>query len=160
MKTRRNALLLTLALAGGLFALPQGAHAQAAAGRAVNPSDIVGAVNAYRRANGLPAVRADASVMNAARAHARAMAGANSLSHDLGGDLRSRLASHGVGRTTAVENVAWGVNTVQEVMSLWQGSAGHNQNLLAPDISRLGIGAAAGPTGMYWALIMTGTPRR
>jgi len=159
MTTRRNAVLAALALAGGLVAVPQSAQAQAAS-RTVNPSDIVGAMNAKGRANGMPAVRADAPAMNAARAHASAMAGANSLSHDLGGDLRSRLASHGVGRTTALENIAWGVNTVRDVMSLWQASPGHNQNLLAPDVSRLGIGAAPGPSGVYWALIMTGAPRR
>lgn len=160
MKARYRTLLLILALAGGVGNSADTAFAQTASTRSVNPSELLAAVNAYRRTNGLPAVSSDASVTNAARAHARAMAEANSLSHELGGDLRSRLANFGVGRTTAVENIAWGVNSVPEVIALWQNSPGHNQNLLAPDVTRFGIGAAPGPSGMYWALIMTGPTRR
>lgn len=151
----RRSFGLGVVLIAAAIALPSGVSAQAPPG-AVSASEMLAALNSYRRANGLPPIRLDQAVANAARSHASAMAAANSLSHDLGGDLRSRLARFGIGRTASVENVAWGVNTVPQAMALWQGSSLHNQNLLAPDASRMGLGTAAGPTGLYWALIIVG----
>ncbi len=108
-------------------------------------------VNAFRRASGLAPVRLDPAVTRAARAQAQAMAQAGAMSHSAGGDFRARLAANGVGRAPAVENIAWGVNSVSQAMVMWRGSSLHAQNMLTPDMTRLGVAAVpaqAGPIGL------------
>jgi uncharacterized protein YkwD len=44
------------------------------------------------------------------------------------------------------ENIAWGYDTAQEVMSGWKWSPGHNGNMLNSKFKRVGIGKY----GTYW----------
>jgi len=106
-------------------------------------------ISRYRASHGLGPVRVDAQ-LNAPAAHqARAIAQMGSLSH---GDFAGRMAAFGV-RGKAAENLSYGLGSVEQVVAQWQGSAGHNANLLMPEFTRIGI-ARADAGRPYWALVM------
>jgi uncharacterized protein YkwD len=128
------------------------ARAQNMASPAFTSDAALADVNAYRRAQGVGAVRIDAALMNAAAAHSRAMLSAGVMSHDVGGGFEARLAAAGIGPAAAVENVAAGQKSLAEVMEGWKRSPGHAANLRNAAMTRMGIAAAGG----YWTLIMAG----
>src|SRR5690606_1225802 len=71
---------------------------------AAQADDIISMISQYRRVHGLPAVRADATLMSLARQQARAMAARGAISHTVAGSFASRIAHASVG--AAGENVA------------------------------------------------------
>jgi uncharacterized protein YkwD len=90
------------------------------------------------------------SRLNAAAGHqARAIAQTGWLSH---GDFANRMASFGIRGKTA-ENLSVGIGSVEGVIAQWQGSSGHNANMLMPDFSRIGI-ARVDAGRPYWALVL------
>jgi uncharacterized protein YkwD len=131
---------------GSIAARASGLNAQAA----------LRSVNTYRESLGLSPVQLDAKVMAAAASHSQAMAAANSMSHDVGGGFSGRLAAHGIGRGKAVENIAMGQRSFEETFEAWKGSWGHDANLRASGVTKLGVGMAKGPSGPAWTLILVG----
>jgi uncharacterized protein YkwD len=123
---------------------------------AINAQAVLRSVNAYRASQGLEPVQLDAKVMAAAVAHSQAMAASNSMSHSAGGSFSSRMAEHGINRGKAVENIAMGQRSFEEVFAAWKGSYGHDANLRASGVTKLGVGAAHGPSGVAWTLILVG----
>lgn len=112
-----------------------------------------GLVSQYRTANGLSPVVADATLSRAAEVQARAIAQAGSLSH---GAFASRMASFGINGTSA-ENLVAGSRTVDQAITRWKASPGHNQNLLMPEARRIGIAYASSPGEgyeHYWVLVL------
>lgn len=157
-------LLLPAILATALGGCAPSVVSQATSSLAVRPAPVnqgeaVASVNALRRANGLGPVRVDPAVMAAARAQSLAMAQQGVMSHYAGGDFRGRLQANGVGRAPAVENIAWGQRTLAEAMATWRASPKHAENMLSPDMTRLGIAAAPGSGGTYWTLVLAGDSR-
>ena len=119
-------------------------------------ADVSGPINSFRRANGLPAVKADAALTALAQRHASAMARAGTISHDLGGSFSSRIA--GLRRTQAAENVAAGHSDFAATLRQWTDSAGHRRNLLMRGATRIGVASASNPASRYktfWAMIIT-----
>jgi len=115
-------------------------------------------ISLYRRNNGLAPVSLDPRLRQAAQAQADAMAQANSLDHNIRGELRTRLDAAGLGSASGVENVSAGYHTLAEAFSGWRQSAPHNRNLLERRAARMGIATAYAPGTKYkvfWALIMT-----
>jgi len=115
-------------------------------------------ISLYRHNNGLSPVSLDPKLRQAAQAQANAMAQANSLDHNIRGDLRTRLDAERLGYASAVENVSAGYHTLAEAFSGWRQSAPHNRNLLDQRAARMGIATAYAPGTKYkvfWALIMT-----
>lgn len=111
-------------------------------------------ISAYRVANGLSPVRADASLNAPAAEQAVAVAQSGKLSH---GNFSSRMARHGA-PGAAAENLSAGSSDVSDVINRWKRSSGHNRNLLAPDMRRIGLAKAVSPGhgyGSYWALVLT-----
>lgn len=139
---------------------PRTASTVAAPDARLNPSEALSSVNAYRRSLGLGPVRLDQAVTAAARAQSVAMAQQGVMSHDAGGDFRSRLLSNGVGRAPAVENIAWGTRTFAQTMQMWQASYSHAQNMQMPDMTRLGVSVVNTSRGAYWTLVLAGEARR
>jgi uncharacterized protein YkwD len=123
---------------------------------AVNAQAALRSVNAYRASHGLPPVQLDAKVMAAAVAQSQAMAATNSMSHSAGGSFSGRMAEHGINRGKAVENIAMGQRSFDETFEAWKGSYGHDVNLRASGVTKLGVGAARGPSGIAWTLILVG----
>lgn len=157
MMTRRFAAICIAATASG-FPLAAATAQQDRSGNSL-AAQALAQINAFRASHGLPRVRLDAAVARAARAQSEAMASQGVFSHEAGGDFRARLSSNGVGRTTAVENIAWNTRTVTETIELWRNSSPHEQNMRAPDVTRMGIAVARGANGLYWTLVMAGNAR-
>jgi uncharacterized protein YkwD len=114
-------------------------------------------ISLYRGNQGLEALTLDPGLMAAAQAQADAMAKADKLSHELRGSLTARLDRAGYQKSSAVENVSAGYDTMAEVFSGWRQSPPHNANMLAPGMRRMGIAAAYNPRTRYkvfWSLML------
>jgi uncharacterized protein YkwD len=86
------------------------------------------------------------------------MARADKLSHEVRGNLSTRLDGAGFTKNAAVENVSAGYNTLAEAFSGWRQSKPHNESMLNPRMRRMGIATAYAPGSKYkvfWALVMT-----
>jgi len=120
-----------------------------------------GAISAYRREHGLPAVKIDAKLMQLAREQAQSMARAGVLDHNVGGSFQSRLGS--ANRSIAAENIAGGTHDFSSTLDLWKRSSGHRANLLKGGVTRMGVASAEAPETKYkvfWALILAGPVER
>jgi uncharacterized protein YkwD len=119
-------------------------------------ADYAGAVSAYRKAYGLPAVKLDPKLNTAALKQAKAMAASGSVSHSAGGSFSARMAPlHGRG---AAENIGAGFLTYAEMLKQWENSTGHRENLLLPAVRRIGVAFVDNPKSPYrkfWAMVLT-----
>ena len=59
------------------------------------------------------------------------------------GDFASRMAQFGI-HGKAAENLSLGLGSVEQVIAQWQGSSGHNANMLNPGFTAIGIGLRVG----------------
>ncbi|HEY8564336.1 MAG TPA: CAP domain-containing protein [Beijerinckiaceae bacterium] len=110
-------------------------------------------ISQYRVARGLSPVRADNRLNQAAEFQARAVAEVGELSH---GAFASRMASFGVGGFSA-ENLSAGSRSVDQAVGRWKASPRHDENLLLPQATRIGLARADAPGsryGRYWALVL------
>jgi uncharacterized protein YkwD len=116
-------------------------------------------ISSYRAANGLGPVKPDPQLTAAARQQAEAMAARGVMSHDVAGDFASRMRAMGIVHVAAAENIGAGFHSVAAVLEGWQKSAGHRENLLMPNATRIGLArrdAPGKPYGVYWALVLAG----
>ena len=105
---------------------------------------------------------------DAAQVQAREMARLGRMSHrdrqNRGLGERLRAASYAF--STAVENVAVGYPSVDDVVDAWLESDGHCENVMNADVHEFGlacIDAGSGGVadeGRYWALVLGAPPRR
>ena len=110
---------------------------------------ILELVNQERAANGLPPLRANADLTNAARYHSVDMAQDAYFNHDsydrTGDELIKacdwyiRVRTFYAGGSRIGENIAWNYRSPEEVMQGWMNSAGHRANILG-DYREMGIG--------------------
>ena len=55
----------------------------------------------------------------------------------------------------ASENVASGQKSFGDVMRSWEGSSGHRENLLRPEVTAIGVAMAKNASGRpYWTLVL------
>jgi uncharacterized protein YkwD len=101
---------------------------------------LLDAANHDRTAAGLPSMKWDKSLAASALAHAKLMAQNNTLSHQLPGEpsLEQRAVKAGVSYTVLAENIAQGP-TVAGLHFQWMNSPPHRANLMATDMSAIGI---------------------
>jgi uncharacterized protein YkwD len=101
------------------------------------------AINREREANGLPPLKWDDALANAARQHAEMMAEQKSLSHGFQGELSlpSRATRAGARFSWLSENVAEGPNA-ENISGQWMQSPNHRANLLDADMDTIGAGVA------------------
>jgi uncharacterized protein YkwD len=101
------------------------------------------AINRERAAYGLPPLKWDEALANAARQHAEVMAAQRSLSHGFPGEpsLPSRATRAGARFSWLSENVAAGPNT-ENISEQWMESPNHRANLLDADMDTIGAGVA------------------
>jgi uncharacterized protein YkwD len=152
-------LLIAVVLSANLIVV----HAQpqtAAAERS-----LFDAANHERAAQGLPQLRWDNALANAAHGHALLMAQRNALSHQFPGEppLQDRARVAGARFTEIAENVAEGLSAAV-IHSSWMHSPPHRANLLDPELTAIGIAvvgstprsdasaAAGGAVGMLFAV--------
>jgi uncharacterized protein YkwD len=111
-------------------------------------------ISRYRATHGLGPVAVDARLNQAAEQQARAVAATGVLSH---GEFTGRMAEHGI-RGYRAENLAAGSDAVEDVITRWKASPGHDQNMLLPQVTLVGLARVDTPGsgwGRYWALVLS-----
>jgi len=102
-----------------------------------------------------PPLTLSATLGGVALGHATDMAEHNYFEHvDLSGQSPAdRVRAVGYRETLVGENIAYGPESVEEVVKGWLGSPGHCENIMDPRFAEMGIGYAAGEgerRGLYW----------
>jgi uncharacterized protein YkwD len=118
--------------------------------------DYAGAISAYRRAHGLPAVKSDLRLAGVALRQAQAMAQSGNVSHSAGASFSTRAAS--LRKRLAAENIGAGFLSFPEMLKQWENSRGHRENLLMVGARRVGVASVANPASPYrkfWAMVIT-----
>lgn len=120
-------------------------------------STFLGMINDYRAQHGLGKLSTNGKLAETARWMANDMAAKDYFSHtdSLGRDPFKRMADFGYTHNTwKGENLAAGVEGAAAAFKLWKESPGHNENMLNPNFTVIGIARAHGPSstfGWYWA---------
>ncbi|HZQ86620.1 MAG TPA: CAP domain-containing protein [Acidimicrobiales bacterium] len=139
-----------IALAGmtlvvSLFAMP----ARADAG---SEWDFVARINALRAAHGLGELSIDPRLTTVARVWSASMAARNVLEHN-------QLLPYQVsGWTKLGENVGDGA-TVEQLEQAFEASPSHNEHLVDPRYTRIGVGVAFDGNGRMWVTQLFMRPR-
>jgi uncharacterized protein YkwD len=123
----------------------------------LNPEAALAAVNAFRVKNGRGTVVLDARLTKAAAMQSETQAKRSWIGHDGPGGSRAkdRAARSGYRAKIASENVAAGQKSFSDVMRSWEGSAGHRENLLRPEVTAIGVAMAKNSSGRpYWTLVL------
>ncbi|MEZ5320511.1 MAG: CAP domain-containing protein [Microthrixaceae bacterium] len=110
-------------------------------------------VNRERAANGLGPVTQCRRLSLAAQAHSDDQAAHTTMSHtgSDGSSPADRVTAAGYVWTTIGENVAYGYDDEDEVMTAWMNSPGHRANILDADFTNLGLGRTLASNGrLYW----------
>jgi uncharacterized protein YkwD len=130
---------LALLLAGVAFLAP--AQAQQNVEKAER--QLFDAISQYRASQGLPELKKDARLTDAARKHASLLAAKGTLSHQLPmeASLSGRASQAGVRYRSLAENVAQGPDA-RNLCQQWIHSPPHRANLLDSDMDSMGIGIA------------------
>jgi uncharacterized protein YkwD len=111
-----------------------------------------------------PPLTLSATLGGVALGHATDMAEHNYFEHvDLTGrSPADRVRAVGYREKLVGENIAYGPESIEEVMKGWLGSPGHCENIMDPRFAEMGIGYAAGEggerRGPYWDQLFA-TPR-
>jgi hypothetical protein len=133
---------LTLSILVAMGAVSRGVLlGQSAVGTtSVGEQYLFAAANAERAQRGLPELRWDAALYEAAGFHAKEMASRASISHQYPGEaeLAARARQAGAHFSVIAENVAEAPTTVR-IHDAWMASAGHRSNLLDPRVNAVGI---------------------
>lgn len=125
--------------------------------------NIFEATNAVRAAKSRALLHKDPKLMTAAQQYAELMAARDEMSHTIGGlSLVDKAQRVGYVYRTVRENIALNTDLDGQfvVYEQWMKSKGHRQNMLANDISDIGIGVA-GPskrTKRYYYCQIFGAP--
>lgn len=153
------ALLLALTGCGGLTLSPESTVGNATHDTVLDEVAAAAAISAYRVQNGLSPVVVDPVLVKAAAFQAGNNARHGQLSHEIGGSFTARMASAGLAKSWAAENLSAGSETLEQVLARWKASPEHNKNMLLPQIRRIGIARVDAPDTRYkrfWALVMAG----
>jgi uncharacterized protein YkwD len=140
MTTFSKTLLIAILTTGVVFSYTS-ASSQPKAG--LTGQELFQAINRERASYGLPPLKWDEALANAARQHAEVMAEQRSISHGFAGEpsLPSRATRAGARFSWLSENVAAG-SSVGNVSEQWMQSPNHRANLLDADMDTIGAGVA------------------
>ncbi|MCF3973797.1 CAP domain-containing protein [Paracoccus salsus] len=123
------------------------------------PQNSVGAqaTNAARSRAGLAPVRANMLLAEVAAQHACDMATRGVMTHR-GSKTKGpgpRVKARGYAPMLTAENIAAGPFDLSRVLSEWNASQGHRDNIMIPQVRDYGIGQAIGSDGRtrFWAAI-------
>jgi uncharacterized protein YkwD len=105
--------------------------------------------NIERGKRDLPQFMFDSDLDEYAQKHAEWMAQRRSLTHSKLKGLKYRYRG---------ENIAYNQKTEEEVVKAWMNSRGHKKNILNPNFTHVGFGAAKNRKGqIYWCAVFGGT---
>lgn len=104
-------------------------------------SQVVTLVNQERAKAGLQPLTSDSALTKMALDKAKDMYANNYFDHTSPtyGSPFDMMRSYGISYTYAGENIAKGQRTPQEVMTAWMNSAGHRQNILSANFTKIGV---------------------
>jgi uncharacterized protein YkwD len=107
--------------------------------------------NQQRAQHGCSALRVDAALRSAARAHSKDMRVRHYFEHNSpdGRTPWDRIKAAGYSQPGA-ENIAMGYATAQAVVTGWMNSPGHRANILNCSLKAIGIGVEYGSGGPWW----------
>jgi hypothetical protein len=118
-------------------------------------NELLKLINQQRGRQGLQALSLDSSLAKIAREHSRDMAQQGFISHDQpSGVLRVRMNRVGYRCLVARENVA-SAQTIGKAHTALMNSSPHKDNILAGDVTRIGIGIAKCPQACGRQLYVT-----
>jgi uncharacterized protein YkwD len=123
----------------------------------LNPDKALAEIIAFRTKNGRKPVVLDARLSQAAAVQSKAQAGRSRIGHDGsdGSKPMQRAARAGFRAKIASENVAAGQKSFSDAMRSWEGSSGHRENLLRPEVTAIGVAMAKNEDGRaYWTLVL------
>jgi uncharacterized protein YkwD len=123
----------------------------------LNPEKALVEINAFRTKNGRNPVVLDGRLSQAAAVQSKAQAGRSRIGHDGsdGSKPMQRAAHAGFHAKIASENVAAGQKSFSDAMRSWEGSSGHRENLLRPEVTAIGVAMAKNSSGRpYWTLVL------
>jgi uncharacterized protein YkwD len=160
---RRLPILCAVAvLAATLVAAPSAMAVRACQAASATPSKVTQrtvvratlcTLNAERDRYGLPSLKLNRKLSEAARRHARDMVRRDYFGHDSlgGGTFLERIKRSGYLRGahswTVGENLAWGSHersAPRAITEMWMNSPGHRANILSGSFREIGIGLAIG----------------
>ncbi len=125
----------------------------------VSGASMITMINAYRQQNGLPGLKLDPALNTVSQDMARHIAKRDSMNtwqHSAFG-LSQRLDKAKYPNYAAAENLGAGYADLPAAFRGWQGSAGHDKNLLNPYVTRAGIARTNRNTGKwrnFWVLTL------
>jgi uncharacterized protein YkwD len=129
---------------------------------------VIEATNAFRTQSGLPALKPTVKLLIVAQNHARNMARQDKFGdtdkngHVLDGqNVEYRIKVSGYAFSHIAENVGYQLHRpdpAAAMMEGWKNSPGHRKNMLLPDITELGVGAAQGKSGRWYFVQVFGRP--
>jgi uncharacterized protein YkwD len=110
-----------------------------------------------------PPVALSGTLASVALGHAADMAQHGYFEHEdrAGQSPADRVRAVGYREKLVGENIAYGPETVEEVVRGWLDSPGHCENIMDPRFAEMGIGYASGRStrhGLYWVQVLA-TPR-
>ncbi|QKS73194.1 LysM peptidoglycan-binding domain-containing protein [Paenalkalicoccus suaedae] len=115
--------------------------------------EVVRLTNIERQKQGLPALRANASLANVARVKSQDMRDRNYFSHQSPtyGSPFDMMRQFQISYQSAGENIAAGQTTPEQVVQGWMNSPGHRANIMSTSFNQIGIGYAQGGSYRhYW----------
>ena len=108
---------------------------------------VVEIVNAERKKQNLAPLSVDESLMKSCDIRAKELV--NSFSHTRP-DGSSCFTSIETNYNAAGENIAYGQNSAQAVMTSWMNSEGHRNNILSDKYTHIGVGCYENGNRLYW----------
>ena len=114
---------------------------QATTSQSAYADQVVTLVNQERAKAGLPALTSDSKLANMAMDKAKDMYNNNYFDHTSPtyGSPFDMMKQYGISYSYAGENIAKGQRDPQEVMNAWMNSAGHRQNIMSPNFTKIGV---------------------
>lgn len=113
-------------------------------------SDILSLTNQFRKSEGLPELIMKQQLNALAQKHSIDMArGLVAFGHAGFGEREAKAQREIEGLYSFAENVAYGVNSADEVVTMWKNSPGHRRNMLGP-YKYVGIGTAKDSKGQIY----------
>ncbi|HWJ10326.1 MAG TPA: CAP domain-containing protein [Nocardioides sp.] len=118
-------------------------------------NSVVLLTNTQRVLAGCRPLKANFYLRRAARIHSKRMALANTMSHQLPGELSlgRRITRAGyVGWTRVAENIAAGYTTAGTATRAWWASPSHHRNIADCSLREIGVGVVFNGLRMYWTV--------
>jgi len=150
MSTLLRCLAIVAAVVLAALLLTPISHAAASPQDGSPESVLLDAANHSRAAAGLPPLKWDAALAEAARPHAQRMAQENMISHQFPGELplQQRAKQAGARFSLIAENVAVGP-MVLGLHTQWMSSPPHRANLLDREMNSVGIAVVQSAEELY-----------